>query len=788
VTGARVRAAEAPSTLPLPVLVLRDGIILPYITAPLTITAERQQAAVEAALAEERRLFLVAPRQEEAEDPEPRQLWRLGTVAAIHRLLRLPDGRLRLLVQGVHRARALAWLEDGPVRRARLRILEEPRQRPPSGRRRARLGLLRIGIERLSYLGRPMSTEAVAVAQTVDAPGRLADLAASQLDLKPRELQAILGELDPWRRVERVIELLRRDLSILDLQQEMEVQARAEAEEVQRDYLLRQQLKAIQQELGEGEDLTAEVAAFRRLADERGLPEEARVEVEKQLRRLERSQPDSAETSVIRTYLDWMTTLPWSLTSPDRLDLREARRVLDEDHCGLEAVKDRLLEFLAVRQLNPGAHGPILCLVGPPGVGKTSLGRSIARALGRKFTRISLGGVHDEAEIRGHRRTYVGSLPGRLLQGLHQAGTSNPVFVLDEIDKLGNDHRGDPAAALLEALDPEQNVAFRDHYLGVAYDLSRVLFLTTANLLDPIHPAFLDRMEVLRLPGYAFEEKLEIARRHLVPRALAAHGLATRRIRFDDAALALLARDHTREAGVRELERRIGAVCRKLARRLVEGERLSRRVDAALVGELLGPPPHLPSHLPQLLSPGVATGLAWTSAGGEVLLVEARAVPGRARLLLTGQLGEVMRESAQAALTLVRASTAGDPGAATFFAEHDLHVHVPAGATPKDGPSAGVTLAVALLSLATGRPADPRVALSGELTLRGEVLPVGGVREKLLAARAAGVHTVVLPAGNRQEAEQVPAAWREGLALRFVDRFEEAARIALGPAPGEAVR
>jgi ATP-dependent Lon protease len=780
VSGPRPRAPETPAQ-PLPVLVLPGGVVYPYITAPLTVIFDRQQAVVEAAVAEERRLLLVAPRQEGAADPGPRQLWRLGTVAAIHRLLRLPDGRLRLLVQGVHRARVLSWLDDGSILRARVRILEAPVGRAPGTRRRARLGLLRAGIERLPILGRPVPPEAMAVAQTVGDPGRLADLVASQLEMKPREHQEVLAELDPWRRVERVLELLARDLNTLDLQMEMEVQAREEAEQGQREFLLRQQLRAIQRELGESDDLGTEIAAFRRLADERGLPEEARAELEKQLRRLERSQPDSAETAVLRTYLDWMTSLPWSVTSPDRLDLAEARRVLDEDHCGLEPIKERLLEFLAVRQLNPGAHGPILCLVGPPGVGKTSLGRSIARALGRQFTRLSLGGVHDEAEIRGHRRTYVGSLPGRILQGLHQAGTSNPVFVLDEIDKLGSDHRGDPAAALLEALDPEQNVAFRDHYLGLPYDLSRVLFLTTANLLDPIHPAFLDRMEVLRLPGYAFEEKLEIARRHLVPRALAAHGLASRRLRFDDGALALLARDHTREAGVRELERRIGAICRKLARRLVEGGTLPRRIDAPLVGELLGPPPHLPPSLPELLSPGVATGLAWTSAGGEVLVVEARAVPGRGRLLLTGQLGEVMRESAQAALTLVRASTARDAGAAAFFADHDLHVHVPAGATPKDGPSAGVTLAVALLSLATGRQADPRVAFTGELTLRGELLPVGGVREKLLAARAAGVQTVVLPGGNRQEADQVPAAWLDGLALRFVDRFEEAAHLALGP-------
>lgn len=786
-SGPHPRAPEAPVP-PLPVLVQPDGTVFPYITAPLTVVLDRQQAVVEAAIAEERRLFLVAPRQGGAAESGPRQLWRLGTVAAIHRLLRLPDGRLRLLVQGVHRARVLSWIDDGAILRARVRVLEEAGSRAPGTRRRARLGLLRAGMERLGLLGRPVPPEAMAVAQTVGDPGRLADLVASQLELKPREQQEILAELDPWRRVERVLELLARDLNTLDLQQEMEIQAREEAEQGQREFLLRQQLRAIQQELGEGEDLAAEVATYRRLADERGLPEEARAELEKQLRRLERIQPDSVETSVLRTFLDWMTSLPWSVTSPDRLDLAEARRVLDEDHCGLEAVKERLLEFLAVRQLNPDAHGPILCLVGPPGVGKTSLGRSIARALGRQFTRLSLGGVHDEAEIRGHRRTYVGSLPGRLLQGLHQAGTSNPVFVLDEIDKLGYDHRGDPAAALLEALDPEQNVAFRDHYLGLPYDLSRVLFLTTANLLDPIHPAFLDRMEVLRLPGYAFEEKLEIARRHLVPRALAAHGLASRRLRFDAAALALLTRDHTREAGVRELERRIAAICRKLARRAVEGGPLPRRVDEALVGELLGPPPHLPPSLPRQLSPGVATGLAWTSAGGEVLLVEVRAVPGRSRLLLTGQLGEVMRESAQAALTLVRASTAGDARAASFFADHDLHVHVPAGATPKDGPSAGVTLGVALLSLATGRPADPRVAFSGELTLRGEILPVGGVREKLLAARAAGVHTVVLPAGNRQEAEQVPAGWREGLALRFVERFEEAAREALERAPEEAPR
>ncbi|HQN39623.1 MAG TPA: endopeptidase La [Thermoanaerobaculia bacterium] len=766
---------------PLPVLVLTDGIVFPFITAPLTVTGERQQAAADAALAEERLLFLVAPRRSAESDPEPRQLWRLGTVAAIHRLLRLPDGRLRLLVQGVARARSLAWIDEGPLRRARIRRLREAPGRPPGPQRRARLGLLRSGLERLGALGRPMSPEVVAVAQTIEAPGRLADLVASHLDLRPQQLQELLAELDPWKRVERVAALLDHDLAVLGLQLEMAERARDETEQGQREFLLRQQLREIQRELGDGDELAAEVAGFRRLAEERGLPPEARAELERQVRRLERSPSDSGEAQVVRTYLDWMTALPWSVTSPDRLDLAEARRVLDEDHCGLEPIKERLLEFLAVHQLNPGAKGPILCLVGPPGVGKTSLGRSMARALGRRFTRLSLGGVHDEAEIRGHRRTYVGALPGRLLQGLHQAGTSNPVFVPDEIDKLGADHRGDPAAALLEVLDPEQNNAFRDHYLGLPYDLSRVLFLTTANLLDPILPAFLDRMEVLRLPGYAFEEKLEIARRHLVPRALAAHGLASRRLRFSDAALAGIVREYTREAGVRELERQLAAICRKLARRAVAGESLPRRVEMELAGSLLGPPPHLAPALPRTLAPGAATGLAWTAAGGEILLVEARAVPGRTRLTLTGQLGEVMRESAQAALTLVRASTAADAAATAFFAAHDLHVHVPAGATPKDGPSAGVTVAVALHSLATGRAADPRVALTGELTLGGELLPVGGIREKLLAARAAGVHTVVLPLANRREAELVPATWCEGLALRFVERFDEAVAFALAP-------
>jgi ATP-dependent Lon protease len=584
------------------------------------------------------------------------------------------------------------------------------------------------------------------------------------------------------------------------MQQEISSQARGEMDRTQREYFLRQQLKAIQDELGEGDELAEEVAGYRARVEERGLSEEASEEVERQIRRLERSHPDSAESSIIRTYLEWLTGLPWKGCSEDHLSLEHAQTVLDEDHFDLEKVKERIIEYLAVRKLKADTRGPILCFVGPPGVGKTSLGRSIARAVGRQFVRLSLGGVRDEAEVRGHRRTYVGALPGRILQGIQQAGTSNPVFMLDEIDKIGADYRGDPSSALLEVLDPEQNSTFRDHYLGVEYDLSRVLFIATANLLEPIQPAFRDRMEVIRLPGYTEQEKLVIARRHLIPKQLEANGISKEHVEMTDEAVVEIISRYTKEAGLRNLERELAAIFRKVAVRVAramerkaEGREEAEeevaveplRVEKKTVEQLLGPARHFPEELLDRDRVGVATGLAWTAAGGDLMFIEAVAVEGDGTLRLTGQLGDVMKESGQAAMSFARAWAETSPDAPPekrkFFSRHDIHIHVPAGSVPKDGPSAGITIATALLSVLTGRPVRRRVAMTGEITLRGDVLPIGGIKEKVLAARGAGVTTIVMPRLNERDLTEIPDHLKEGLTFHFADSVDDALALALEP-------
>ena len=582
-----------------------------------------------------------------------------------------------------------------------------------------------------------------------------------------------------FRSLRRVSDLLAREIQVLTMQQEISSQARGEIDRSQREYFLRQQLKAIQQELGEGEELAEEVANYRRLGEEKKIPEEAREELERQIRRLERSHPESAETQIIRTYLDWLTALPWNTTSEDDLDLEHAQHVLDEDHYDLERIKERILEYLAVRKLKADTRGPILCFVGPPGVGKTSLGRSIARSLGRKFVRISLGGVRDEAEVRGHRRTYVGALPGRILQGIRQAGTSNPVFVLDEIDKVGSDFRGDPSSALLEVLDPEQNFSFVDHYLGLAYDLSRVLFIATANMLEPVQPAFLDRMEVIRLSGYTIEEKVRIARLHLIPKQTRENGLSEEQISFTEEAIRAVIAGYTKEAGLRNLERELASICRKVAVKVARGEEVRVEVGPQQVEEFLGPRKHFAEELLNRDRVGVATGLAWTSVGGDLLFIEVVAVPGKGQLLLTGQLGEVMKESAQAALSYARAYAAVHGLAEDYFARHDLHVHVPAGSIPKDGPSAGITIGAAILSVLTGHPVNRRVAMTGEITLRGDVLPIGGLKEKSLAAKLAGIGTVIVPKLNRRDLAEIPDTITDGLTFHFVDHMDEVLKLAL---------
>ncbi len=764
----------------LPVLGLKDVVIFPYIIFPLSIRREKSAQAVDRALADNRMIMLVTQRDGDQAEPGEADFHTFGTAALIMRMLKLPDGRVRILVQGLARARVEHFSRTEPFLQARIHQIDDPADSGPLLEVEALARSVKESLDRIVGLGKNISPEVQVIAANLDNPGRLADLVASNLELRAPEAQAILETLPPAERLAKVHEALTREEELLSMQQRISSQARDEMDRSQREYFLRQQLKSIREELGEdGDDLSAEIAAFRQKARERCLSDEANEELERQLRRLERGHPDSAETMLTRTYLDWLTGLPWSNASEDRLDIEHAREILDRDHFDLEKVKERILEYLAVRKLNPATKGPILCFVGPPGVGKTSLGRSIAGALERQFLRISLGGVRDEAEIRGHRRTYVGALPGRILQGLHQAGTSNPIFMLDEIDKIGADYRGDPSSALLEVLDPEQNSTFRDHYLSVDYDLSSVMFITTANLLQPIQPAFLDRMEIIRIPGYTTEEKIHIARRHLIPKQVSSHGLRPKHISFTPAGVRRVIQDHTKEAGVRGLEREIAKICRKSAVRVAAGESKPTRVTISAVEALLGPARHFSEELLNRDRTGVATGLAWTAVGGDLLFIEVVAVPGKGRLKLTGQLGEVMKESAQAALTHARSWCAAQGLPGEFFTRHDLHIHAPAGSVPKDGASAGITIATAIISVLTDIPVNRRLAMTGEITLRGDILPIGGLKEKVLAAKGAGIRTVLLPKLNQRDLGEIADELKAGVEFRLVEHLDEVLDLAL---------
>ena len=783
------RDADLPIPDILPVLPLKDVVVFPYIILPLSVSREKSINAVDAALAEQRIIMLVAQRDAQSETPHGEELFSVGTVAAIMRMLKLPDGRIRLLVQGLSRARVDTFLAEEPYLKAKITKLEEaaaPKELPPE--QEALLRSVKQNLEKSVSLGKNISPEVMVIAANLDDPARLADLAASNLDLKLEDAQRILESTDPIDRLRLVNDNLVKEITVLTMQQEISSQARGEMDKSQREYYLRQQLRAIQQELGEGEEISEELAHYRQLIEEKKIPGEPATEIDKQIKRLERSHPDSAETAIIRTYLDWMTGLPWANVSQDSEDIERARAILDEDHYDIEKVKERILEYLAVHALKKTLKGPILCFVGPPGVGKTSLGRSIARALDRKFVRLSLGGVRDEAEIRGHRRTYVGAMPGRIVQGIQQAGTSNPVFMLDEIDKIGSDYRGDPSSALLEVLDPEQNFSFRDHYLNVPYDLSKVLFIATANILDPIQPAFLDRMEVIRLSGYTLEEKKAIARRHLIPKQLEENGISEANIEFTDSGIDRIIEAYTREAGLRNLEREIGAICRKVAVSVAKGKTRRYRITGASVEKMLGPVKHFADELLKKDQVGVATGLAWTSVGGDILFVEALAVRGKGGLRLTGQLGDVMKESAQAAMSYARAHAPELGIAADFFETHDVHVHVPEGSIPKDGPSAGITMATAMISAFTNRMVRRDVAMTGEITLRGEVLPIGGVKEKVLAARQARITTLVLPKLNRRDVVQINPRIIHDMTFRYVETVQEVLAVALVPQadPAEA--
>ncbi|MCX7885686.1 MAG: endopeptidase La [Verrucomicrobiae bacterium] len=785
-------AAHAPDTSPvfptqLPVLPLSDVVIFPHMVAPLLVTSIPSTRLVDDAVAGNRLIAVSLQKRPEQEHPRFADLQEIGCIARILRMLRFPDDTVRILVQGLQRARLLRAVSESPYLIAEIQTLQEISEPGIELSALARSAVAQF--QRIVELSPTLPEELKIAVQNIDDPGKLADVIASNVNLSTEEKQGLLETADVRVRLSLLCTLLNREQEVLLLGSEIQSKVSRAIAKSQREYFLREQLKAIQKELGESEQPGGEVAELREKIEKAQMPAEVRKVALRELDRLATVPPAAAEYTVARTYLDWLIAVPWSQGTRDKLDIARARRILNEDHYNLDQVKKRILEYLSVLKLKSTVDGeaavnkgPILCFVGPPGVGKTSLGMSIARALGRKFVRISLGGVRDEAEIRGHRRTYIGALPGRIIQGLRRVESNNPVFMLDEIDKVGTDFRGDPAAALLEVLDPQQNSTFSDHYLEVPFDLSRVMFITTANLLEPIPPALVDRMEIIELPGYTEQEKLHIATRHLIPQQLHEHGLKSSQLTIRKEALTGIIRHYTREAGVRNLDRAIATICRRTARRIVEGRARRICVTAKNLKDFLGPPQFHFDLAERRLDPGVAIALAWTSAGGDILFVEATQMPGKGHVTITGSLGDIMRESAQAALSYVRAhyrQLGIDP---KFFDKHDIHIHVPAGAIPKDGPSAGLAMAVALASLLTGRTVRSAVAMSGEITLRGKVLPVGGVKEKVLAAARSGVHTVLLPEQNRKDLRDVPTDVRRKMKFVFVRTVGDAFNAAI-PAP-----
>ncbi len=762
------------------VLPLRDTVTFPEMLIPLNVGQQRSIELVNDVLRGDRSIVMVASRKPEEEEPGPEDLYDVGVMGVVARMIRVPDGTLRVLVQGGQRVRVVQWLATDPY------LVAEVAEAPDVVRQTPELVALMRNVQQtftdivteVPYLPEELQI----MVTNVEDPSVLTHLIAGALRLKTEEKQALLEELDVSKRLRRLSEILARELEVVAIGSKIQSQVQSELEKGQREYFLRQQLKAIQEELGESDEVQAEVNELREQLAAIELPEEVRKQADRELSRLERLQPAMAEHGVVRGYLEWIAALPWDKSTEDNLDLAHARKVLDEDHYDIEQVKDRILEFLAVRSLKPDARGSILCFVGPPGVGKTSLGRSIARALERSFERISVGGMRDEAEIRGHRRTYIGAMPGTIIRAMRDAGANNPLLMIDEIDKMGSDFRGDPSSAMLEVLDPEQNGTFRDHYLDLPFDLSNVMFVTTANTLDTIPGPLRDRMEVIQLAGYSQAEKLEIAKRYLVPRQIERNGLSRSRIAFSDQALRAIIADYTREAGVRQLEREIGSVCRKVARQVAEGKATRKvMVSEPRVRELLGKRRFFSESRRRTSRPGVATGLAWTPVGGDVLFIEATAMPGKGRLTITGQLGDVMKESAQAALSYIRSNAAEvlPDLEDDWFAEHDIHIHVPAGATPKDGPSAGITIATALASLLSGRPVRSDVAMTGEITLTGQVLPIGGLKEKALAAQRGGIRCVIAPALNEQDVDEIPAHLLKHLEFRFVSEIGDVLEVAL---------
>jgi ATP-dependent Lon protease len=771
------KAVEIPETMPM--LPVRDIVVFPYMILPLFVGREPSIKAVEEALSKNRLIFLASQKELAEENPAPGSIYETGTIAMIMRMRKLNDGRVKILIQGVAKGRIESFTQTAPSFTVKVKKIEDTSAAIPSIEVEAMIRNVKEHLEKIISLGKLLSPDILMVLDDVGDPGRLADLVASNLGLKVQEAQAILETVDHKERLKRVNELLIKELELLAMQARIRSQAKDEMSKSQKEYFLREQIRAIKSELGEQDTKSEEIDDLREKVEACGMPETIEKEAMKQLARLERMHPDASEATMVRTYLDWLVDLPWSKQTEDNYDLARAKEILDEDHFDLRKIKDRILEYLAVRKLKPKMKGPILCFVGPPGVGKTSLGKSIARSMSRQFVRISLGGVKDEAEIRGHRRTYVGAMPGRIVQGLKQAGTNNPIFVLDEIDKLGSDFRGDPSSAMLEVLDPEQNSAFRDHYINLDFDLSNVMFLATANVLDTIPQALRDRMEIIQLSGYSEEEKLIIARKYLVRKQVDENGISEKHIEFKDEGLKKIIASYTREAGLRSLEREIGSVCRKVAREVAQGSNEKWVINSKSVEKLLGPPKYLREDELDKNEIGVATGLAWTQFGGEILYIEASKMKGKGGLTLTGQLGDVMKESATAALSYLRAH-AGELGInEAVFSECDIHIHLPAGAIPKDGPSAGITLATAMISLLTNNPIRKDVAMTGEVTLLGKVLPIGGLKEKSLAAMRQGVKDVIIPYRNLKDLEEIPEEFRKKLNFIPVKTLNEVLQVAL---------
>ncbi len=754
----------------LAILPLKGGVVYPNAVMPITIGQERSIKLIDDALVKDKIIAVVSVKNSDAEVPSQEDLYSIGCLATIVKMMKLPDDHMSVLVQGQSRIRVGEYTQTAPYLKAKIDVIEEKIEKDVEIE--AQMVSIKNLFQRAVELSPHIPSEVGIMVMNMDDPRTLADLIASNFNISVAEKQEILEIIDIKKRLERVTEILNKELQVLELGSKIQGELKKEMDKNQREYYLREQLKAIQKELGEEDERSVEVNELKEKIEKAQMPQEVNQVAEKELDRLSKMPPSAAEYTVSRTYLDWLIELPWSVATEDNLDIDEAQKVLDEDHYDLEKVKKRILEYLAVRKLKPDMKGPILCFAGPPGTGKTSLGKSIARALGRKFIRLSLGGVRDEAEIRGHRRTYVGALPGRVIQGIKKAGSCNPVFMLDEVDKIGADFRGDPSSALLEVLDPEQNFSFSDNYLEVPFDLSQVMFITTANILDTIPPALRDRMEVLDLTGYTDEEKLMIAKKYLVPRQLEAHGLKEENLSFEDAALKTVISGYTREAGLRNLEREIAAICRSVAKDFAQGKQDVVTIADETVRSFLGPQKFFSDIAERTSVPGVATGLAWTSTGGDILFIEATKMKGNKSLTLTGSLGDVMKESAQAALSYIRSKAKDLNIPEDFFENNDIHLHVPAGAIPKDGPSAGVTMYTALCSLLTGKPVRSDIAMTGEITLRGAVLPVGGIKEKILAARRAGITKVILPRKNENNLEDIPETIKNGMEFFLVDTMD----------------